>query len=345
MGYDVERFVGGAIERELICQICASVLQDPWETPCEHFFCMTCMQSWLAVSETCPIDRQPIRTADLKQPSRLLRNLLAQLDIKCDFVDNGCSDTVKLENLASHRTTCTNNPDAVIQCDQGCNLQIKRSDQSSQCAQHFLDKINSQDAKISGLSKEVIDQRAANDVLKEQVEELNDFAYQLQQDIARLTGAPTSKVRFLINVNRAIVWKTIDNMKTNGSNGILENDDRTKRAVAQLAHCLEPSYPSFGLCVLNSGHSGPMIGIGLTEGSEIESGFLYLNDGRVFLDETIVHVGEAWEEGDHICCDIKFPVNGDKIRYISFFRNSKEVFTISSERIHAMLPTVWLGPA
>lgn len=85
MGYDVERFVGGVMDDELLCQICASVLQDAVETPCEHFFCMACIKNWLSIKKICPIDRQPLRKTELRKPSRLLRNLLGKLEIKCDF--------------------------------------------------------------------------------------------------------------------------------------------------------------------------------------------------------------------------------------------------------------------
>lgn len=85
MGYDLDRFAGGVIDNELLCSVCSSVLEDPVEAPCQHFFCGLCIKRWLEVSDICPTDRQPLRAKDLKQPSRLLCNLLARLEIKCDF--------------------------------------------------------------------------------------------------------------------------------------------------------------------------------------------------------------------------------------------------------------------
>lgn len=84
MGYDLTRFAEHVVD-EIQCQICTLVLQNPVETPCEHFFCNECINDWLSIEKVCPVDRQPLSTADLKPPCRLLRNLLGRLDIKCDF--------------------------------------------------------------------------------------------------------------------------------------------------------------------------------------------------------------------------------------------------------------------
>lgn len=84
MGFDLSRFVVD-VDKEFQCQICISVLEDPIETPCEHYFCSECINNWLFKHKDCPVDRQPLTTADLARPNRLLRNLLGNLDIKCDF--------------------------------------------------------------------------------------------------------------------------------------------------------------------------------------------------------------------------------------------------------------------
>lgn len=84
MGYDVTRFIG-KVDDEFLCQICTLVFENPVETPCEHFFCDECIKDWISVDAVCPVDRQPLTTAYLKTPNRLIRNLLGKLDIKCDF--------------------------------------------------------------------------------------------------------------------------------------------------------------------------------------------------------------------------------------------------------------------
>lgn len=84
MGYDTTRFLA-EVNEEFICTICMSVLENPTQTPCEHSFCSDCINGWLSIDKTCPVDRRPLATKDLKTPGRVLRNLLNNLDVKCDF--------------------------------------------------------------------------------------------------------------------------------------------------------------------------------------------------------------------------------------------------------------------
>lgn len=84
MGYDLTRFTC-EINEEFICTICTLVLENPLQTPCEHSFCNECIKGWLTVDKTCPVDRRPLVVNDLMVPSRVLRNLLNNLEIKCDF--------------------------------------------------------------------------------------------------------------------------------------------------------------------------------------------------------------------------------------------------------------------
>lgn len=84
MGYDCTRFDGN-VDDEVQCQICTLVLENAIETPCEHFFCNDCIKDWITFHPVCPVDRLPLTIADLRPPSRLLRNLLDRLEIKCDF--------------------------------------------------------------------------------------------------------------------------------------------------------------------------------------------------------------------------------------------------------------------
>lgn len=84
MGYDLTRFVDH-VDDEFQCQICTLVLENPIETPCEHFFCDKCIKEWLSMDKVCPVDRQPLTTADLRPPCRLLRNLIGKFAMKCDF--------------------------------------------------------------------------------------------------------------------------------------------------------------------------------------------------------------------------------------------------------------------
>lgn len=85
MGYDVNRFVA-SIDDKFVCSICTMVLQNAIHlTKCEHLFCNGCIIQWLAINQTCPLDRGPIGLDDMKPVSDSLRSLLNQLEIKCNF--------------------------------------------------------------------------------------------------------------------------------------------------------------------------------------------------------------------------------------------------------------------
>lgn len=123
----VERFVG-EVNSNLICPICMCVLNDPVQDENEHTFCKICINRWLEHQVTCPIDRTYINRYRLKQSSRLLKNLLAELELTCNFKENGCTKIIKLEQLESHLNECLYQPNKIIQCPNGCEKIIERNE-------------------------------------------------------------------------------------------------------------------------------------------------------------------------------------------------------------------------
>lgn len=124
MGYCVHRFVSH-LDPNLICGICANVLEDAVITPCGHSFCQQCLETWLESSEsdTCPSCRTTTLVFDLI-PVLSLRGLVGNLHTSCDHVDNGCKMVVKLEKLANHSRECEF---ALVKCS-GCGDDLKRFD-------------------------------------------------------------------------------------------------------------------------------------------------------------------------------------------------------------------------
>lgn len=59
---------------------------------------------------------------------RILRNLLARLDILCDNAEFGCQEIVKLESLQSHHKDCKFNPKRPIECSKGCGFVIPKDE-------------------------------------------------------------------------------------------------------------------------------------------------------------------------------------------------------------------------
>lgn len=127
MGYDLERFTG-EIDEELKCPICCGVLEEPLQGGrCEHAYCRKCIVEWMKTSESCPVDRQGLRVAQLQPIPRIVRNLLNHLHIRCDFAAGGCPDVVRLEELAAHRGACPFNPEHPVPCSRACGALVPKN--------------------------------------------------------------------------------------------------------------------------------------------------------------------------------------------------------------------------
>ena len=125
-GYDERRFEG-PLKRDYFCSICQEVLRNP--RTCqnqEHPFCLNCITEHLQFSHTCPECREHLTPETLKDPSRFLKNDLAELKIKCDYNERGCPGYVLLENLQHHVERCGFAP---VMCgNEGCEVVVNRKE-------------------------------------------------------------------------------------------------------------------------------------------------------------------------------------------------------------------------
>ena len=133
MGLDVNRFRGGSVDEELLCPICTGVLESPVQAPiCEHAFCSACIREWMSRGNsgrsTCPVDRQEFTSPQLKPVPRILKNLLARLEISCDNASYGCEVITKLDLLPHHLKDCEHNPKKPVSCLQGCGLTVPKDE-------------------------------------------------------------------------------------------------------------------------------------------------------------------------------------------------------------------------
>ncbi|PAA90019.1 hypothetical protein BOX15_Mlig006709g3 [Macrostomum lignano] len=152
MGFELARFEG-EVDEELICPICGGVLDAPVQAPdCEHTFCTGCIDQWLRLNPTCPIDRQPLLSLHLKPAPRILRNLLSRLDVACDFQQLGCGARVKLASAAQHAAQCEYNPSRPVPCGSGCGLMVPSDQLAEHCCVRALrllvDDIQAKNSKI-----------------------------------------------------------------------------------------------------------------------------------------------------------------------------------------------------
>ncbi|CAG2112960.1 unnamed protein product [Medioppia subpectinata] len=163
-GYDSDRFVGldEPYRQELLCGICAGILQEPLFTQCcLQTFCKECIDAWLKTSHTCPLDRKPLTIAGLAQPPRLLLNVLSKLEISCDFKDKGCPEVVTLEQLPKHVSQCLYN---IIKCYK-CFCDY-HSNGGHECVQSLL-QLNKTANKV------VEDLKTERDQLLEQIKQMS----------------------------------------------------------------------------------------------------------------------------------------------------------------------------
>ena len=92
MGWDIRRFEErGSIVQALVCSICTDVMKDPVETPCEHSFCIDCINRWLEGGQKiCPVDRKILTVDALKPANRITKQLLENLTVRCKYYGEGC---------------------------------------------------------------------------------------------------------------------------------------------------------------------------------------------------------------------------------------------------------------
>lgn len=176
MGYDLNRFIGD-VDDEFKCPICCLVLECAVQSPdCEHTFCSSCINEWIARQPICPVDRLPLRTVDLKPAPRVLRNFLAKLDIRCDFASSGCTAVVRLELLSSHCNECEFNPFKQIPCAKGCGLVLLRNQvDGHNCLSDLRELITGQQKQISELKNN-------RKVLSDEISELKSTVRRIQEE-------------------------------------------------------------------------------------------------------------------------------------------------------------------
>ena len=101
--------IRSCVLRMSICSV-ELVLPHIWCTP-RHVHA-TCMQ--------------PLTVQTLRQASRGIRNLLAELKIRCEFVDRGCRKIVDLGDLERHVADCGFAP--AVCSNEGCQLEVNKQD-------------------------------------------------------------------------------------------------------------------------------------------------------------------------------------------------------------------------
>lgn len=151
MGRDIEQFVHPErISQQLICPICTQVLKDPVQTSSDHLFCEDELLEWLTRSNLCPITKAVIDPSTIKKPSRIILNMLAELEVYCVHKSEGCTWIGTSEQLTAHLSKgCLHH--------EACKLK---------------EVIANQDQKITELSDRIAILETRNEELTDENEEL-----------------------------------------------------------------------------------------------------------------------------------------------------------------------------
>lgn len=72
------------IDASLKCAICSDPLINPYSTPCDHTFCLTCITQWIEVNDRCPVcGKKSITIQGLQPKNPSLSDILDQLHLQC----------------------------------------------------------------------------------------------------------------------------------------------------------------------------------------------------------------------------------------------------------------------
>ena len=100
MGFDCELIVvGGDIAKEhLMCSVCMDLVENGVTLrECAHNFCQECIDGVKRTRNLlCPDCRTPFGENDICPPTRLMRNILSGIRLRCQFAT--CQENVGYDN-------------------------------------------------------------------------------------------------------------------------------------------------------------------------------------------------------------------------------------------------------
>ena len=113
------------LTENFICSICLNLVVNPvFCVEGECIFCSSCIEGWNKKDKKCPNCRN-IFKANLKV-SRILKNVLYKIKLKCFFSSDGCLNKVEYEIYENHIKNCEfGNYLCAI---EGCNFKSKKKE-------------------------------------------------------------------------------------------------------------------------------------------------------------------------------------------------------------------------
>jgi len=98
-------YVTNVVEH-LLCPICHEPLVDPQTTICDHTFCGECLEKAIEYRSDdrtlCPTCRRPLHRGDVRPASKMIRQILDDLDVRCPNEQRGCEQALARSTVPFH---------------------------------------------------------------------------------------------------------------------------------------------------------------------------------------------------------------------------------------------------
>lgn len=129
MGFNLDKFAS-TVDPNLVCNICAGVMENAVVTLCGHSFCITCLSTWLNKPETdsCPVCRSYTSKYEII-PNINIRSIIDALPVWCDNKDRGCNMVIYLDSFEQHVNDCAFR---LVDCN-ACSTAIRNCDLAEHC--------------------------------------------------------------------------------------------------------------------------------------------------------------------------------------------------------------------
>jgi hypothetical protein len=181
VGFDISRFVdlNQSKAQHLKCGICGQIFRNPVITRCGHTFCKECLKIKIQFNNGFCLDshceqllaqkrkrNDKIYINDFCVDNKSLFQIINDLEIKCDFVDKGCKEVVRLALLSDHLDVCDYNL-----CSD-CGLKMGPTDDHN-CLQLLKQHLDKEREKshliIINLKEEINSLKTQNQLLKNEL--------------------------------------------------------------------------------------------------------------------------------------------------------------------------------
>lgn len=130
-GWDDDRLLNvAAVDDDLRCPICASLIRDAFQCNAQHTFCATCIHKWLTTHATCPLGNESL-TPDKLTPARFVRQAVDKHQARCEHTPHGCAKVSTIETIDAHERACGYRHVPCAHAKQGCQVVLCHHDMAT----------------------------------------------------------------------------------------------------------------------------------------------------------------------------------------------------------------------